>query len=91
MYIPKYNLFGLYNVAHVYAFRVAHWVSDSQFVCFSLEKTFLLFLDSQTWLSSLWKSEALWASPHQFNMPTVVIMFSSCLGSHVAETLWVQL
>ena len=30
VYIPKYNLFGLYNVAYMYAFGAEHLVLENQ-------------------------------------------------------------
>lgn len=46
IYIPKYNLFSLHNVACMYVFRPDHLAMDKQLVCSSLEKTSLVVCSS---------------------------------------------
>lgn len=77
---------------YMYVFRVDHLTLDNQLLCSSLEKA----TSPTPQLSSisygfLCRVESCVLFPTHFSICTCArrSLFSSCLGSHVGETLWV--
>lgn len=89
LHIPEYNLLSLYNAACMYAVRAGHLVCDNLLMwlmCISLLSAFLSCLCRLCRVESSWTffcppSASQWLSS----------LFSSCVDSHVSETLRVQL
>lgn len=92
-YTPSSILLSLYNVTQIYVFGADHLVLDNQLVCASLGKTYFSnFQHSLVACTSLCRTEDLCPfsprpTPNISNMP-LFSLFSSCLGSHISETLW---
>lgn len=93
--IPEYNLLSLYNAACMYAVRAGHLVCDNLLMwlmCVSLRTLCLLLSASLVVCSCLCRVESSWTF---FCPPSasqwLSSLFSSCVDSHVSETLRVQL
>lgn len=78
----------------MYVFRIDHLTLDNQLLCSSLEKATSPTPPPPAFLDILWflcRIESCGLFPTHFSIYTCArrSLFSSCLGSHVGETLWV--
>jgi hypothetical protein len=91
IHISKYNLLSPYNVLCIYDFWADHSLSDSKMVCLSLGNI-TSPVPSFTQLPMVHyiglKSYGIPPTPSMLTSPLSSI-FSSHLGSHVGEILWV--
>ena len=87
IYIPKYNLFSLYNVTCMYVFRAdLTGIGKPISVLFPGKGYFSCSQNSLVACSSIFRAEASWAFCNPPGNP-LVSLFKQCLNSH-AERLY---
>lgn len=93
IYIPKWNLFSLYNVICMYVFLVDQLVLGNQLMYFffgkNLDPMLSIFWLPVVFCGGLMSLDVL--SSSHFSLSAVVLFFSSCLGNHFGDMLLVSI